>query len=606
MIMGGGWTIMRRRLHDHVPAAGRRRGGGRAGRMNARQMLTRWPPGRQSVRSPRRGHAHEVAERAASEPGERAAASDAHYKADDAAHGVNLRARSVRTIMYVPARFKAAMRTLTRRFHLLLSVAFLLLAAEASANPVQDAVLRTAHSVDDPAAPTSGPLQEAATLTVDSLFLEELPSGPVFVVPIEGTIDNVLSQYVQRAVYDAEAEGAALIIFDIDTFGGLVDAADAIRKTILRAEPTTVAFIDRNAASAGALISYANDRIVMVPGASIGAATVVQGGTGEAAPDKYQSYMRGLMRSTAEANGRDPRIAEAMVDENLEVEGVSRAGQVLTLSAEEARRLGVADAIMSDVEAVVAQAGLDQASLVAHQATVTERVLRFLSSPVLQSLLMLMMMGGLYFELQTPGVGFAGGIAGIGAALFFAPHYMMGFVESWELVLFGIGVVLLLAEIFVIPGFGVAGISGLLLVVGSLFAALVGNIGFQFPPAEALASAIATMAVTLLLLVALMFSLGRYLPSSERFNHLVLAPELSSMSGYVSADTVEALKGRRGVTLTPLRPSGSAEIDGDRVDVIAASEFIAAGTPVQVVRVRGSRVEVRRAPVSSTDEISTA
>jgi membrane-bound serine protease (ClpP class) len=428
----------------------------------------------------------------------------------------------------------------------------------------------------------------------DSLFREPLPEGPVYIVPIEGMIDNVLASYITRAVSDAESAGASLVIFHMDTFGGLVDAADNIRKTILNAEPITTAFIDKNAASAGALISYANDKIVMVPGSSIGAATVVEGVGGEAAPDKYQSYMRGLMRSTAEANGRDPRIAEAMVDESIEIEGISDSGKVLTLSASEAKRLGVADAVLNDVDEIISLAGLSGAQVVRHHASRTEKVLRFLSSPILQSILMLMMMGGLYFELQTPGVGFPGATAAIGAALFFAPHYMMGLVESWELVLFGIGALLLLAEILVIPGFGVAGITGIILVVGSLFAALVGNVGLDFPPAEELATAILTMAATLLLLILLMFSLARYLPRSERFNQLVLAPELSSISGYTSAETIESLLGRSGLTLTPLRPSGAAEIDGERIDVITDGEFIPSGTPVKVVRVRGSRVEVRK------------
>lgn len=446
---------------------------------------------------------------------------------------------------------------------------------------------------------------DAAQETPDGgLFEAPLQEGSVYIVPIDGPIDNVLAHYIDRAIADAEADDASLIVFHVDTFGGLVDAADHIRKSILNAQPTTVAFIDKNAASAGALISYATDKIVMVPGASIGAATVVEGVGGEAAPDKYQSYMRSLMRSTAEANGRDPRIAEAMVDEKIEIEGISEAGSVLTLSASEAHRLNVADAMLSDVDTVIQQAGLAGTALVRHQTTTTERLLRFLSSPILQSILMLMMMGGLYFELQTPGVGFAGGIAAIGSALFFAPHYMMGLVESWEIVLFGIGVLLLLAEIFVIPGFGVAGITGLLLVVGSLFAALVGNVGLQFPDTHELATAILTMAMTLVLLIVLMFSLGRYLPRSERFSQLVLAPELSSISGYVSADTVEALTGKSGRTITPLRPSGAADIEGERIDVIAAGEFIPAGTAVEVVRVRGSRVEVRRKLVAAAGETS--
>lgn len=439
----------------------------------------------------------------------------------------------------------------------------------------------------------SGQSQQAGLPSPDALFEAPLADGPVYIVPIQGPIDNVLARYVRRATRDAEAAGASLIVFDVDTFGGLVDAADKIRKTILDVEPVTVAFIDKNAASAGALISYASDRIVMVPGASIGAATVVEGGSGEAAPDKYQSYMRGLMRATAEANGRDPRIAEAMVDESLEVEGVSEAGSVLTLSSEEALRLGVADAILSDMDAVVEQAGLAPAASVAHRASTIERALRFLSSPVLQSLLMLMMMGGLYFELQTPGVGFPGTIAAVGAAMFFAPHYMIGLVQSWEIVLFGIGVLLLLAEIFVIPGFGVAGIGGLVLVAGSLFAALIGNVGLAFPPFAALAPAVGTMAVTLVLLIALMFSLSKYLPKSERFGHLVLSPDLASASGYVSSDALDDLVGQSGVALTPLRPAGTADIGGERIDVVTRGEFVAPGAPVEIIQVRGSRVVAR-------------
>lgn len=427
-------------------------------------------------------------------------------------------------------------------------------------------------------------------------FDDALGDGPVYHVTVHDLIDKELARYIERAVSDAEAASAAVVVFHVDTFGGLVDAADQIRKTILDARVPTVAFIDKNAASAGALISYAADRIVMVPGASIGAATVVQGGTGEAAPDKYQSYMRGLMRATAEANGRDPRIAEAMVDDRIEIEGITTAGSVITLSADEALRLGVADAILPDLAGVVAALNLTEATLVEHRATWVERVLRFFASPVMQSILMLMMLGGLYFELQTPGVGFPGAAALTGALLFFAPHYMMGLVESWEIVLFTIGVILLFVEIFVLPGFGVAGITGSVLVLGSLMAALVGNVGFDFPEAAAFAPAITTMAATLVLLVVLMFSLGRYLPHSERFNRLVLAPELTSADGFTSADTSLDLMGRTGVALTPLRPSGAATFEGERVDVITAGEFVPSGAPVRVVRVRGSRVEVRQVP----------
>lgn len=445
-----------------------------------------------------------------------------------------------------------------------------------------------------------------STLAQDDPGSSRLPSefgdGPVFVVPMQGMIDNALARYVDRAVSDAEAAGAELIVFDIDTFGGLVDAADMIRKRILDAKPPTVGFINKNAASAGALISYACDYIVMVPGSSIGAATVVEGVGGEAAPDKYQSYMRGLMRATAEANNRDPKIAEAMVDETIEVAGISEAGKVLTLSTSEALKLLVADLSVDDLGQFYKSVGVLESAVVNHHASRVERLLRFFASPIMQSILMLMMLGGLYFELQTPGVGFAGTMAALGAAMFFAPHYMMGLVESWEIIVFVLGVGLLLVEVFITPGFGVAGVSGVLMIFGSLLAALVANVGFQFPTGEALTSAVTTLATTSVLFVVLLFTMGKYLPRSGRFGQLVLAPRLSRSAGYTSADAHDELVGRVGITITPLRPSGTAEFGGDRFDVTSVSDFVPAGSRVIVKRVGGGRIEVRVKP--ATDETS--
>jgi membrane-bound serine protease (ClpP class) len=222
---------------------------------------------------------------------------------------------------------------------------------------------------------------------------------------------------------------------------------------------------------------------------------------------------------------------------------------------------------------------------------------------------MMMMMGGLYFELQTPGVGFAGLMSFIGAALFFAPHYMMGLVESWEIVLFGLGVILLLAEIFVIPGFGVAGISGLILVIGSLMAALIGNVGLDFPAQGAINQALGTMAITLVLLGVFVFSLARYLPNSRSFNRLVLAPELSSAEGYTAAETDLGIMGATGRAITPLRPAGTVELaeSNRRIDVVTGGEFIQPGTLVRVVDVRGSRVEVRTVTtIQESSETSAA
>ncbi len=447
------------------------------------------------------------------------------------------------------------------------------------------------------AAPNAG---AQTTRTADdrlAAVANSLGAGDVFVVPIEGMIDAALANYVDRALEDAAQAEAALVLFDIDTFGGLVDAADQIRSAILHSPIPTVAFIDPNAASAGALISYANDVIVMAPGASMGAATVVDG-AGTKASEKMQSYMRGLMRATAEANGRNPEIAEAMVDETLEVEGVVEAGKLLTLSASEAERLGVADAVYGTKEDILAALGAGDRAVVQHQASTVERILRFLGAPVMASLLMMMMLSGLYFELQTPGIGFAGAMSAIGAALFFAPHYMLGLVQSWEIALFALGVLLLLIEAFVVPGFGLAGITGILLTLFSLGAALIGNVGLQFPSGGAITQAILTLAATLVLVIIFGYSVGRYLPKSERFGHLILAPELGSAAGYISADTDDTLLGQVGIALTTLRPAGTAEIGGRRVDVVSQSTFVSQGEQIEVVSVRGSRVEVRPARVS--------
>ncbi len=422
---------------------------------------------------------------------------------------------------------------------------------------------------------------------------ENLAGGPVYIVRVDGMIDKGLSMHMDRAIASAEADNASLLILHMDTFGGLLDAADIMRKAILSTSVPTVSYVDRNAASAGALISYAADRIVMAPGASIGAATVVEGTGGEAAPDKYQSYMRGLMRATAEANGRDPAIAEAMVDPDLEVEGVIAAGQVLTLSTKEAVDQGVADAEIASIDALLEALGASQTPRIAHTVSTSEKIIRFFGSPVLQSMLMLMMLGGLYFELQTPGVGFAGAMAAVGAALFFGPNYLNGLVEIWEVAVFILGVALLLAEIFVIPGFGVAGISGITLVVLALGVSLIGNVGLSFPSGGAIASATVTLATTMVLFIGMLFGLGKYIPRSDRFAQLVLQPNLGSKEGYTSSHTRSELVGVRGMALTPLRPSGAVDVGGDRIDVVTAGDWIAAGTEVEIVSVHGSRVEVR-------------
>jgi membrane-bound serine protease (ClpP class) len=419
-------------------------------------------------------------------------------------------------------------------------------------------------------------------------------SGDIVLVPVSGMVDNGLATFIDRSLEQAKDSGAKGLILHINTFGGLLDAADKIRTSLIDAGIPTVAYIDKNAGSAGALIALACDTILVAPGASVGAATVVEGESGNKASEKYQSYMRGIMRATAEAKNRDPRIAEAMVDERIVIEGLVDDKTLLTLSAEEAVKWGFADAEAASLDEVKKHMGWTESITVSMDQHWEESVLRFLANPVVSSVLMLMMMGGLYFELQTPGVGFPGIIAAIGATLFFAPLYLLGLAQSWEIVLFIIGVVLLVVEIFVIPGFGIAGFAGISLIVFSLGAALIGNVGLEFPAMRDLTRAIWTMVITLLLSGLLVVSLGRYLPENKRFNQLVLQ-EVSGAGGAAGvAYELDNLVGSSGMANTALRPAGIVVIDGRKYDVVSDGDFIEKGTPVKVVSALGNRIIVTR------------
>ena len=316
----------------------------------------------------------------------------------------------------------------------------------------------------------------------------------VYRVDVKDEIGPGVWRTVKKSFDEAEKAGADYILIDMNTYGGLVVYADSLRSLILNSRRPVWVFIDNNAASAGALIAIACDRIYMREGANIGAATVVSQ-TGEAMPDKYQSYMRSMIRSTAQAHGRDtlvhgrdtvlrwkrdPQIAEAMVDERVYIPGVTDSGKVVTFTPHEAVKYGFCDGMADNVEEVLRQEGLEDYTLLSYTPTTMDRIIGFLIHPMVQGILVMMIIGGIYFELQTPGVGFPLAVAVFGAVCYFAPLYLEGFAASWELVVFILGVILLLLELFVIPGFGVAGVSGIVCMVGALILAGVDDFSFDF------------------------------------------------------------------------------------------------------------------------------
>ena len=419
-------------------------------------------------------------------------------------------------------------------------------------------------------------------------------------------------RYIQRGFAEADELNAEIILIHLNTYGGLVNMADSIRTKILNSPKPVWVFVDNQAASAGALISIAADSIYMRQGASIGAATVVDQ-TGAAAPDKYQSFMRSIMRATAEAKGkvpviengdtvykwrRDPRIAEAMVDQSIYIEGVVDTGKILTFTTEEAIRWGFCEGKAESVSELISNVGITKYKLVEFKPTTIDKLIGLLTSPVVSGLLIMLIVGGIYFELQTPGVGFPIAISIIAAILYFAPLYIEGLAENYELVIFIIGIILIAVEIFVIPGFGVAGISGIILVIVGLTVAMIDNDIFRdarpFAWVEIL-KPLALVGFSLLSGLILSIILSKRLITSPTFPSLMLGSSLSQEDGYVSIDKHQKdMLGKVGIANTVLRPSGKVEIDDEIFDAISEDGFINKGDKVKVIKDEAGQIYVMR------------
>lgn len=411
----------------------------------------------------------------------------------------------------------------------------------------------------------------------------------VYIGYIEGDIDLGLSPYISRVISEAEKNNADAIIFKINTFGGRVDAATQIKDAILSSKVKTVAFINNRAISAGALIALSCQTIVMAPASNMGAATVVDQ-TGEKVAEKYQSYMRSEMRSTAEKNGRNTQIAQAMVDEKIVIPGLVDSTQLVTLTTEEALKYKMADTSLSNINQVLEYIGYKDAQLVKVTTNWAEDVVRFLNNPIISSILIMIGFFGLMAEVKTPGWGLPGTAGLIALSLFFGSSYILQLASLIEILMFIGGVVLLMIEIFVIPGFGIAGISGIVLIFLSIFLSLIGS--GPFITSESISMAIIQLAFAIIAAIILIILLAKYLPKSSVFNKLVLSDSEKAENGYVSVSEEPSLLGKTGVAITILRPVGIAEIDGKRVEVVSDGEFIQPGTEIKVIKVEGMRVLV--------------
>ena len=416
-------------------------------------------------------------------------------------------------------------------------------------------------------------------------------ASPVYRIPVTGTIELGLAPFVGRALREAAEAGASAVVLDLDTPGGRVDAAWEIIDAVRDASVPVYAYVNRRALSAGAMIALSADGLYMRPGSTLGAATPVTG-QGEKASEKMVSAMRSTFRALAEERGFDPRIAEAMVDETIEVPGVVEAGRLLTLTTEEAVGLQVATGEVADYPALLTAVGLEPATpTVDLSPNWAEKVVRFLTNPAVAPLLLSLGFLGLLIEIKTPTFGAAGAIGLLSLGAFFGARLIVNLAGIEELLLLAVGLALIALEVFVIPGTGMAGILGGAAVLGSVVMSMLGS----FPTWGDLLEAGGLVALSILAVVIVAYALVRHLPHSRRLSGIFLRSETSRETGYLSAPPREDLVGQLGVALTDLRPAGTARFGDERVDVVTEGPWIEAESPVKVVRAEGYRQVVREA-----------
>ena len=417
----------------------------------------------------------------------------------------------------------------------------------------------------------------------------------VMVMDIKAEIDPRMSRYVKLALAHAENTKADYIIIDMDTFGGALNDAKEIVDMLMDEKKPVWVFINADAASAGALISIACDSIYMSPGATIGAATVVDG-TGAAAPDKYQSYMRSIMRSTAEENGRDPRIAEGMVDENVVIDSLKQVGKVITFTTKEAIENGYCEAKVESIEEILKRNKVDSYEIETFALGATEKIIAIFLNPFISGILILVIIAGIYFELQTPGIGFALFAAITALVLYLVPYYLNGLADYWEIIALFIGVILIIVEIFVLPGFGVAGVAGISLTLVSLVLIMLNNDFFNFefvPLGDIIVATFATLGGIVGGAVLLFFG-GAKLSESAAFQKFTHNDTQQKSEGFTVNTFSDTLIGKQGTAYTVLRPGGKVVIEDQIYDAFTRGDYVEKGDGIEVIGNEGITLKVKK------------
>jgi membrane-bound serine protease (ClpP class) len=404
----------------------------------------------------------------------------------------------------------------------------------------------------------------------------EAKSDTVYYIPVKGEINPAMASFISGELDAAYRNGASAVVLEISTLGGRVDSALKISEDIISSGLSTVAYIKDRAISAGALIAISAEKVVMAPGSSIGSAETIP------YTEKNISFWTGELRKVAELRGRDTQVVAAMADRDMEIPDLVERGKLLNLSTAKAIELGIADAAISSRQELNQWLGLGSARTLVAEESYQVKLAKLMTSTAVSAVLLTLGLGGIIAELFIPGFGLPGTIGLLSFGLFFAGNMLAGYAGWSAVILFVVGVILLLVEL-AIPGFGFPGVGGIISIFASIFMASVSA-----------AQAVASLTIAIVLSIILTVLLFKYAPRSKYFDRLILSTQLKTEEGYVGIDDYSSLVGHEGSAVTPLRPAGTAEIDGQRMDVVTVGDYIKTGERIKVLRVEGNRIIVTK------------
>lgn len=400
--------------------------------------------------------------------------------------------------------------------------------------------------------------------------------GNVYVIPIEGEINKATFNFVKDAMSDIDPDTTDAIIFEIDTYGGLVDQAINIKDLIISSPVPTISFVNNKAVSAGVLITIASDTVVMSSAATIGSAETIPN------TEKILSMWRGVLRDTAQLKGRDATLIEAMADVDIVIDDVVEKGKLLNLTSSEARSLQLSDATADNYEEILSFINIEGAKIVELNENLQVKLSKYISSPYMAAFLLTLGFAGLVLEILTPGFGLGGTISVVGFSLYFGGNILAGNSNWTSLIMFVIGIILLGIAV-IVPGFGVPEVGGVLFMFSGVVLAV-----------DSIWTALLSLSIAIILTTIITYGLLKLGFRSKILNKVVHQTNHTSERGYVSASSMDAYLNKTGIAITELRPTGFIEIDGKRLDVLAEIGFISKNEKVEVVKVEGSTIFVRR------------